>query len=270
MPIDFPCPSCGATLRVPDGSVGQQAQCPHCQATTPVLGDAAPSAPLAPSTPAASDNPYASPRSDEAPNYVGGTEEPPWECEGPSAGTFVETVKLVFGNSTQMFVNMRRDGGIQLPLLFGCVGSGIGALAGLFFQYAVQIVLQGLPTVIELVLVAIFVPVVIVVGMFIQAGVSHLMLMMLKGDNHGFETTFRVVAYVTGAVGLISAIPFLGGYIGSVVQIVFLIIGLMHAQQTTGLKATGAVLIPMAVCCCIGASGLAIVFFAAFASAGQF
>jgi len=48
VPIDFPCPDCDKTLRVPDGAEGRQAQCPKCGHVVTVPGDSTPAAPPTP------------------------------------------------------------------------------------------------------------------------------------------------------------------------------------------------------------------------------
>lgn len=73
MAIEFPCPKCGRTLRVPDETAGRTAQCPACggQAKIPQPMVSQPSAPTSaplppyspPSDPFASANPYAAPMS---------------------------------------------------------------------------------------------------------------------------------------------------------------------------------------------------------------
>ena len=100
--------------------------------------------------------------------------------------------------------------------------------------------------------VGIFAPLLIVIGLFIGAGIMHLSLMLVGGNKKGFETTFRVIAYSTSAqVGAI--IPLLGGLIAGIWTIVVEIIGLREAHQTTTLKAILAVFLPIiAACFCCG------------------
>jgi hypothetical protein len=91
-------------------------------------------------------------------------------------------------------------------------------------------------------------PVGVILGLYVQAGIVHLMLLMLKGDRCGFETTFRVVAYCTGATYLLLLIPLCGQYVQGIVNLVFMIFGLAAAQEISGGKAAAAVLLPMLVC----------------------
>jgi hypothetical protein len=98
----------------------------------------------------------------------------------------------------------------------------------------------------------IVVPLMAVVTMFVSSAVYHLMLMLLGGGEQGFETTFRVVAYSMGTTSLLSIIPCCGLLLPNIVCLVFTIIGLSQAHETTGLKASAAVLLPVVLCCGMG------------------
>ena len=91
-------------------------------------------------------------------------------------------------------------------------------------------------------------PIFIVFGLFIIAGVYHLFLMIAKGANKNFETTFNVVAY--GMVTrLAEFIPFCGSLIAMIYGMVLAIIGLAGAHKTDSGKAAFAVLAPVLLCC---------------------
>ncbi|MCO6458213.1 MAG: hypothetical protein J5I93_23150 [Pirellulaceae bacterium] len=84
MPIEFACPSCRTTLRVPDDSAGKQARCPKCNAVIPVPGGAAaapgefspprpsPSSPSPPSSPSSEPSAGPSPAPAYPPSSTGG------------------------------------------------------------------------------------------------------------------------------------------------------------------------------------------------------
>jgi hypothetical protein len=95
----------------------------------------------------------------------------------------------------------------------------------------------------------VFLPISLIISMFVSAGVFHLMLMMLGAARQPFETTFRVVAYCTGGASVFSAVPICGAYIQAIVHVVFVGIGLCHAHEISGGKAAAAVILPMVICC---------------------
>jgi len=287
MPIEFPCPHCQQLLRTPDGTAGKQAKCPQCGGIAEIPGrqpepfsrpvggspffapadegGAAPDGPAAITDP---NNPYAPPTLVERGVYPGGEtagerDGPPWERDGKSAGTFWQTCKLVFTSPTQMFATMRRTDGIGAPLLFALVGGMIGGLVTVVFNFGLQAAMlsigapqnqaagwmeTGLGLACLGGVMLIFVPIAVIIGLFINAGIVHLLLMLLGGNRFGFETTFRVAAYCTGATSLLLLIPFCGQYVQGLVNLVFMIFGLSAAQEISGGKAAAAVLLPMLIC----------------------
>jgi hypothetical protein len=84
---------------------------------------------------------------------------------------------------------------------------------------------------------------------FITAAVYHGMLSLLGGANEGFEATYRVVAYTSSHSFLLYLIPCCGSHIGGLASLILAIIGLSYAHDTSGWRASGAVLIPTGVCC---------------------
>jgi hypothetical protein len=92
-------------------------------------------------------------------------------------------------------------------------------------------------------------PVLVIVGMFIVSGILHLSLMIVGGARKPFETTFRVVCFSSGSTSLLSMIPFCGGMIAGVWNIVVECIGLARAHEIDTGKAVMAVLLPIIVCC---------------------
>ena len=93
------------------------------------------------------------------------------------------------------------------------------------------------------------IPVLVILGMFIASGIIHLCLMIVGGARKSFETTFRVVCFSSGSTSLLSMIPFCGGMISAVWNIVVEIIGLARSHEIDTGKAALAVLLPIIVCC---------------------
>src|SRR5688572_2786388 len=134
MPIEFRCTNCNKLLRTKDDTAGKQAKCPECGTVLqiPMTSTAAPEvttdvppppqdfrfAPTSPGTPA---NPFASPQyggAEAVSTDFGERSGPPWERDGQSANTFIETAKQSLTNPTHLFATMRREGGFGKPLLF--------------------------------------------------------------------------------------------------------------------------------------------------------
>ncbi len=180
----------------------------------------------------------------------------------PFLERFIATVKLAFTNPAQLFSNMPEEE-IGPPLIYGVVVSSIGAVVGLVWQtmfggmaamfggggeeFAVSTGLY--------VVIAIFMPLFAAIGIFISAGIYHLMLMLLGGANRGFGTTLRAVCYGY-TPNLLGIIPICGGFVGSIWGLVLVILGGMYGHRTDAWRAVLAYFLPIVACCCL-ALGLA-------------
>lgn len=290
MPIEFHCPECGKLLRVPDDAAGKQARCPSCGAVATIpAGPGAASPPgaaagsstapfggplpsgAAPQRPGGEEiNPFASPATiggKFAPyERLGARDGPPWERDGPSVASFIETFKLIYGSTPRMFQTMRQRGGIGAPLAFGVLGALLGVIPGLGLQVLLELVVgrAGAQELITLVVTAIAMPLMATIVLFVHAAVYHIMLMVFGGANYGLETTLRVVCYAAGASGPLTIVPCVGGPVSVVINAIFMVIGLTHAQETSGGKAAAAVLVPLVVCCGL-AAGFVLLAFASLA-----
>lgn len=194
---------------------------------------------------------------------------PPWEGTGPFFERFATTVSEVLLSPQTFFSTMRREGGLGAPLLFGIVGALIGGVATAIYQLLLSMLGAGfggvdaardqaIASLFSTGCVLVVLPFAGIVGMFVSALIYHLMLLLLGGARFGFETTMRVVAYTSGAVGLLQLVPLCGSLIAAVWSIVVAIIGLSRAHEISTGKAAAAVLLPVVACCVI-----AILFYAA-------
>jgi len=86
------------------------------------------------------------------------------------------------------------------------------------------------------------------------------MLLIVGGEKKGFEATFRVVSYSHAAQAW-GVIPFVGGWIGGIWQLIVQIIGLREMHETSYFKVIMAFVIPAALIFLMVAAAL-ILFFA--------
>ena len=196
--------------------------------------------------------------------------------EDPSKDFFsglLETMKLVLFQPGHFFRNYKLDGSIGKPLLFalviGWVSSAISMIWGFFITESIFSSFGRLREILpevegfdwdqleqlsarqgafDYILGVVLAPVIILLVMFIMAGIYHLFLMAVKGANKNFETTFNVVAYGT-ATHIFEIIPFCGNFISWVYGMVLAIIGLTEAHKTDSWKAVFAVFAPLVLCC---------------------
>lgn len=306
MAIEFRCPNCQKLLRVGDDAAGKQAKCPGCATAVTVPSGAMPPPPVPPAgspfpggagdpfgaTPPppafSSDNPYAAPLSGGGRLGMGGAADmagPPWERDGASISSLIATIKEVFSSTSHFFATMRQEGGFGQPLLFYfimnmaalIVGSLVGlAMQGVMFgampmpqqqgggapPWAMMMGGGALGVLMQFMLGVVIIP----IGFFVGSGIFHVILMVFGGANRPFETTARVVAYASSSA-VIGLIPFCGGSIQGIVNLVFIGIGLCYAHNTDGWRATLTVLAP--VVCCFGAAiAFVVLIFGSIAAAG--
>jgi len=94
----------------------------------------------------------------------------------------------------------------------------------------------------------IMLPVILVVYLFIHAGITHLLLLIIGGANKGIEATLKTICYAQSPM-IFQIVPFCGGLVASVWAIVLEIIGLREVHKTTTGKAAFAILFPIIFCC---------------------
>lgn len=185
----------------------------------------------------------------------------PWEHrqELGLVKAFFDTVSMVFTKPGEAFAMMKTEGDMMGPMLFALIGGSAGIIVSILFQIALhsigfmadrQSAMFGLGVVgIWSIGSIILAPVMVIAFAFIGSGILHLCLMIVGGAKKSFETTFRVVCFSSGSTYLLSMIPFCGGMIAGVWNIVLEIIGLARAHEIDTGKAVLAVLLPIFVCC---------------------
>ena len=195
----------------------------------------------------------------------------PWD-ERQARGffnAFIETLKLVLTNPTGAFTAMKREGGLPEPLIYAVTGGSCGLVVYFIYNIIFQslgvlgsrndpfahLVGMGFGAIALLILS----PLLIVIGVFLTAAVLHVCLMIVGGAKQPFETTFRVICFSTGSVSPLLIVPFCGGMVVGVWDIVLRCIGLARAHETDTGRAVLAVFLPIILCC--GGGILCLIFF---------
>jgi hypothetical protein len=207
--------------------------------------------------------------------------EIPWE-DPRRAGVldrFVETVKILATSPSEAFASMPAGGGIGQPLFFaivvGWIGIAISAVWSLLFggiaipfldsdQFAALGAILGMSTAMTIMLV-VLAPFFVILTVFIQAAILHLMLLLVGSANNGFEATARVCSYAQVSQ-LAQAVPFCGGLLSLVWSLILLIIGLATVHSTSRGKAALAVILPVVICCGLTAALISMGVLAGIAS----
>ncbi|MHB8843448.1 MAG: YIP1 family protein [Nitrospirota bacterium] len=185
-----------------------------------------------------------------------------WEDERTqwTFGGLLTTLKGSLFNPSEFFRTMTVTGGLTGPMLYAMIVGMAGIMMFYFWQIALHDTYPaGLSSRfpgatmfsgVGMGVLAVVTPFAIIAGLFLGAGMLHLLLLMVRGSKNGFEATFRVVAYAYGS-NIFMAVPFCGGFIAALWNIVVVIIGLKEAHGTSGGKAAFAVLFPVLLCCAV-------------------
>ena len=184
----------------------------------------------------------------------------PWETRRNEnfIKALFDTLVLVLTSPVQAFTQMRREGGLLDPLLYAVIIGTIGALASYIYSLIIGLVgvmprNGGFMSVLggggaTSFAALIFAPVMLVVGLFIGAGIVHLGLMATGGAKRSFETTLRVLCYASGSSNVFQLVPVCGGLIALFVSLTLNCIGLARAHETDTWRAVVAVLAPLIIC----------------------
>ncbi|MFO7738357.1 MAG: YIP1 family protein [Desulfatiglandaceae bacterium] len=181
----------------------------------------------------------------------------PWENRSELGlwQAIYHTFKTVLFSPETLFKRLTFQSGIADPLAFGILVGSMGTMVGLFWQFLIwsrftlfseaYIIGQFTFGVIYLI-ITVFTPIFWIFWICLSSAVIHLLLWIVRGGRNGFEATLRVVSY-SQAAQIWSLIPFVGGVIGWIWQLVVQIIGLRQIHETSYLRITIALLIPVAL-----------------------
>ena len=261
------CPECGFSL------TGDEKVCPQCgyvlkkeeEIPAPPQGETPPAPPVTPQT----NMPEVQPQSNK--------KTIPFEDASlPFFERLFSTIKLCLFSPSVFFEEYNFKTSMGMGLLFAII---LGFVASLF-NFGYQLIFRtsltqmiakfGNVPMSELhtqnaffmaggFMGLVFVPIAVIIGVFIMAGIYHVLLMMVGGAKNGFESTFNVVAY-SSAVNIFSVIPFCGGTIGWVYNIILNIIGLAKVHETSTGKSAFAVLLPFLLCCLCAVVYIGLIF----------
>ena len=179
------------------------------------------------------------------------------ETAGFFSGMFA-TLKESLFNPGVFFKTMAVRGGLTDPLLYALFTCMAGIMTSYFWQTIVHDMAPGFMSSemqemhmfrnISMAVVAVLIPFCIIAGVFIWTAFLHLLLMLVRGSQNGFEATFRAVSYSLGAM-VFMIVPICGGFIALPWILALTIIGLKFSHGTTGGKASFVVLFPLLFCC---------------------
>ena len=194
---------------------------------------------------------------------------PPWERRERFGflNALYLTIKDVLLAPGTFFHRMPSQIGLTQPLLFAVI---LGLVATFFhWMYtlagsSLQVFFQDdLSEIMQAPVYAffnfLFSPITVSIGIFFQAGLTHLVLIILGGNRLGFEATFRVATYSEAAAVLLM-IPGCGVPLALVWSLVITVVGLYNIHEIEPWKAVVAVVLPTVVCLTtIGGSVVALV-----------
>jgi hypothetical protein len=193
----------------------------------------------------------------------GPTGTTPWE-DMASLGfftAFFRTIKEVLFAPTAFFRKMPVSSGLSSPLFYGVILGFVGALIAILLQVTLLNPMGSFPEVegmegmgrgvqvfqtTFIIIYAIFLPILIAIGLFIVSAIFHVCLLIVGAGKRGFEATFRVVAY-TNSTQVFAIVPFLGWFIAPFYNVVLWVIGFKESHRTTTGRALIAVLLPVIV-----------------------
>jgi hypothetical protein len=197
---------------------------------------------------------------------------PDWETRGTlwNVPSFFITIQQVLFSPSATFRGLKRDSAIFNAFLFGLIGSSLGGILGALWNSLINVMgvipqtsplFQHMQGANNLVIAVFLAPLFSALGLFIGSGVLHVLLMLVGGANRPYAITFKVMAYASGATGLLNIVPVLGSIAAVIWLICICVLGLKEAHETTTGRALLAVLMPLILCCaCAALAGFALVF----------
>lgn len=190
------------------------------------------------------------------------------EAHGAWTRVFFETAKYSIVDPISFFKAVAGGTGWIRPWLYAVIISTVVFLSAVAFQAGMQALAVSLNIAMELkkalfpfaalsipisiwfvvAIGIIAVPIFVTAMLFLQSAVCHGCLMMLGAAKRDYWTTFRTICYAHGPQ-LFQIIPFLGGMVGPIWQLVLIIIGLKVTHDTSYGRSALALFLPTILCC---------------------
>ncbi|HEY3357025.1 MAG TPA: YIP1 family protein, partial [Polyangia bacterium] len=163
-----------------------------------------------------------------------------------------QTVKEVMMKPDDFFARASHGLSSDPPLLFAMICAWLGAVG----TSVVRLAMKEQPGIVAIGLL-IGPPIGVLLGVYVWGGIIHLFARMFGGQG-SYAASSRNWGFTYSAACL-SVVPFLGGMVAFVWEIVLQVYAIKHAHRLTGGKAAAAVLLPVGillVLCCGGAIAL--------------
>jgi len=176
----------------------------------------------------------------------------PWESGGGGfIGSFFQTVQQSLFSPSKFFKKTAFGEGYWAPLIYGLITGIIGngfAILWFWLFVAHWIPMDRIPFHYSLSILQFIVPLPFhqAIAIFIGSAIIHLCLMIVRGNNNGYKTTFRAISYSYSGY-LFGIIPFIGLFIGNIYVFILTIIGVKEGHGISTGKAILAVLLPAIV-----------------------
>lgn len=182
---------------------------------------------------------------------ISAEEYTPWESGEGFIRAFYRTTRDSLFSPSQFFKKISFGEGYWAPLIYGLIAGIIGNGCAIFWVWlliAQFIPWEKLPFQYGLSILQVIVPLPFqqAIAMFVGSAIIHLCLMIVKGNNHGYKTTFRAISYSYSGY-LFGIIPFIGLIIGGIYTFILTIIGVREGHGISTGKAVLAVLLPVIV-----------------------
>ncbi|NWG04859.1 MAG: YIP1 family protein [Syntrophaceae bacterium] len=175
----------------------------------------------------------------------------PWESGEGFIKAFFQTVKGSLFSPISFFKKISFGEGYWSPLIYGLITGIIGNGFSIFWFWLFMarfIPLDRFPFQYGLSILQVIIPLPFqqALAIFIGSGILHLCLMIVRGNHHGYKTTFRAVSYSYSAY-LFGIIPFIGLFVGGIYTLILTVIGVREGHGISTGKAILAVLLPVIV-----------------------